>query len=156
MNSIFLFIETILMTWIFLILPSVVRWHIFWCYTDIWVNFKESKDNFLLYLVKLKVAFKNTIFWCWIWALIHTNHFFNLELIEFKAYSAPKYLSIRFSNVRRFFQKISIIYNLGQNCWGKIENQFFSEKNLSSQINVVHKVLGFWQQNLARFNIEPG
>ena len=50
------------------------------------------------------------------------------------------------------------IYNLGQNCWDKIENLLFSEKkpSLSPQINVVGNVLGFWQQNLARFNIGIG
>ena len=30
------------------------------------------------------------------------------------------------------------------------------KKRFSSQINVVSKVLGFWQQNLARFNIDIG
>ena len=32
----------------------------------------------------------------------------------------------------------------------------FSEKTLSRQINVVWEVLGFWKQNLARFNIDLG
>ena len=76
----------------------------------------------------MKVAFKNTISWCWIWALIHANHFYNLELIEFKAYSTPTSISIPLSNLGWFFQKISITYNLGQNCWDKIENLFSSEK----------------------------
>ena len=30
------------------------------------------------------------------------------------------------------------------------------KKTLSPQINVVRKVLGFWQQNLARFKIDIG
>ena len=102
----------------------------------------------------MKVAFKNTIFWCWIWALIHANHFYNLELIEFKAYSTPTCISIPLSNLGWFFQKISITYNLGQNCWDKIENLFFSEKTSFHQSNVVGKVLDFWQQNFARFNID--
>ena len=55
-----------------------------------------------------------------------------------------------------FFKKILITYNLGQNYWDKIEHLFFSEKPLFSQINVVRKVLGFWQQNLARFSIYIG
>ena len=87
---------------------------------------KKIKTIFVFYLVKLKVAFKNTIFW--IWALIHTNHFYNFNLIGFKACSAPTCISIPFSNLRRFFQKISLSYNLGQNCRDKIENIFFSEK----------------------------
>ena len=102
----------------------------------------------------MKVAFKNTIFWCWIWALIHANHFYNLELIEFKAYIAPTCISIPLSNLGWFFQKKSITYNLGQNCWDKIENLFFSEKTSFHQSNVVGKVLDFWQQNFARFNID--
>ena len=76
----------------------------------------------------MKVAFQNTIFWCWIWALIHGNHFYNSELIEFKTYSTPACISIPLSNLRWFFQKISITCNLVQNCWDKIENLFFSEK----------------------------
>ena len=51
----------------------------------------------MFYLVKLKVTFRNTIFWCWIWPLIHTNYFYNLELIEIKAYSAPTCISINFN-----------------------------------------------------------
>ena len=102
----------------------------------------------------MKAAFKNTISWCWIWALIHANNFYHLELIEFKAYRTPTCISIPLSNFGWFFKKISITYNLGQTCWDKIENLFSSEKiPLPPQINVVGKVLGFWQQNLARFNI---
>ena len=71
----------------------------------------------------MKVAFKNTIFWCWIWALIHANHFYNLELIEFKAYIAPTCISIPLSHLGSFFQKKSITFNLGQNCSDKIENR---------------------------------
>ena len=59
----------------------------------------------MFYLVKLKVAFKDTMFWSWIWALIHKQF------------------------GRRGFQKILTTYNLGQNCWGQIENLFFSEKS---------------------------
>ena len=76
----------------------------------------------------MKVVFKNTISWCWIWALVHANHFYNLELIEFKAYSTPTCISIPLSNLGWFFKKISITYNLGQNCWDEIENLFSSEK----------------------------
>ena len=76
----------------------------------------------------MTVAFKNTIFWYWIWILIHANHFYNLELIEFKAYIAPTWISIPLSNLGWFFQKESITYNLGQNCWDKIEKPFSREK----------------------------
>ena len=74
------------------------------------------------------VVFKNIIFWCGICALIHANHFYNLEMIEFNAYIAPKRFLIPLSNLVWFFHKISITYNLGQNCWDKIENLFFREK----------------------------
>ena len=77
----------------------------------------------------MKVAFKNTISWCWIWALIHANHFCNLELIEFKAYSTPTCISIPLSDLGWFFKKISVTYNLGQNSWDKISNLFSSEKS---------------------------
>ena len=59
----------------------------------------------MFYLVKLKVTFRNTIFWCWIWPLIHTNHFYNLELIEIKAYSAPICISITIQQFGAFFSK---------------------------------------------------
>ena len=78
----------------------------------------------------MKGAFKCTIFWFWIWALIHANYFYDLEFIEFKAYGSPTCISIPLSNMGWFFQKISITYNLGQNWRGKIENLFSSEKNL--------------------------
>ena len=83
----------------------------------------------MFHLVKLKVAFTNTIYWCRIWLLIHANPFYNLELTEFKAYNIPKCISIPFNNLRRFFQKISITWNLEQKCWDKIEDLFFIEKN---------------------------
>ena len=102
----------------------------------------------------MKVVFQNTIFWCSIWALNHANHFYNLTLIRFKAYSTPTCISILLSNFGWFFQKIPITYNLVQNCWDKIENPFFNEKHLFCQIKFVGKFLGFWQQNLARFNID--
>ena len=86
---------------------------------------------FFFFFVKLKVAFKKTKFWWWIWALNNTNQFHNLELIEFKAWSAPKCISIPLSNLGMFFQKMSITYNLGQNCCDKIKNLFFSGKTLS-------------------------
>ena len=59
----------------------------------------------MFYLVKLKVNFRNTIFWCWIWPLIHTNHFYNLESIEIKACSAPTCISITIQQFRAFFSK---------------------------------------------------
>ena len=96
------------MTLGFLILMLNACWNNLWCYKDIWGSFKKNKDNFLFFWVKLKVAFRNTIFWSWVWALIYTNHFCNMELIECKAYSASICISIPFSNVGRFFQKISI------------------------------------------------
>ena len=100
----------------------------------------------------MKVVFKSTIFWCWIWALINENRFYNLELIEFKAYSGPTCISIPLSNLGWFFQKISLTYNLGDN----IKNLLFSEKPLSPLINVVCKVLVSWLQNLARLIIDSG
>ena len=133
---VFLFIWTILMTLILLILMSNTSWNNFWCYKDIWVSFKENKDNFCGFLLKWKVTFKNIIFWCWVWALIQTNHFYNLELIELKAYSPATCISIPFSSLGPFFRKISITYNLGQNC-------FSLKKLLSPQINVVLKGLAF-------------
>ena len=79
------------------------------------------------------VVFKNIIFWCGICALIHANHFYNLEMIEFNAYITPTRFLIPLSNLVWFFHKISITYNLGQNCWDKIENLFFREKTPLSQ-----------------------
>ena len=114
----------------FLIFMSNIYWNKFCRYTDIWVGFLESKDNFSCFIwQQLKVAFKSTIFWCWIWALIDANHFYNLELIQFKSYSTPTCISIPLSNLGWLFQKISITYNLGQNCWDKIENLCSSEKS---------------------------
>ena len=74
------------------------------------------------------MVFKYIIFWCWTWTLIHVNHFYNLELTEFKAHSTPTCILIPLSNLGWFFQKISITDNLGQTCWDKTENLFFSEK----------------------------
>ena len=104
----------------------------------------------------MKVAFKNTIFWCWIWALIHTNYFYNLELVEFKACSAPTCISIPVSNFGWFFQKISITFNLGQTVETKQKFYFSVKKFISPQINAVCKVLRFWQQNFPRFNVDIG
>ena len=104
----------------------------------------------------MKVAFQNTIFWCWIWALIQANLFYYLELIEFKAYSTPTCISIPLSNLGWFFQKISMTYNHGQNCFSVKKLLSPLKKLLSPQVNVVGKVIGFWQQNLARFNIDIG
>ena len=42
----YLFFETILMIWTFISLISNTYWNKFWCYSDIWVGFKESKQNF--------------------------------------------------------------------------------------------------------------
>ena len=101
----------------------------------------------------MKVAFKNTIFWCSIWALIHSNHLYNLDLIWFKAYSTPTCISIPLSNLGCFFQKISITYDLGQNCWDKRENAFFSAKTALPPNQCCWKFLSFWQQSMGRFNI---
>ena len=73
----------------------------------------------------MKTAFKNTIFWFGIRVLIHANHFFYFEVIEFEAYSTPTCISVPLSNLGWFFRKISITYNLGKNCWDKLENLFF-------------------------------
>ena len=145
------------MTWTFFNLISNAYWNKFWCYTGICVGFKESKGKLSCFILQnLKITFKNSIFWCWIWAIIHPNHLYNLELIEFQAYSTPTRISMLLSNLRWFFQKISITYHLGQNCWDKIENLFSVKKTLFCIINVVGKVWGFWQQNLVRFNIDIG
>ena len=77
-----------------------------------------------------------------------------MELIEFKAYSTPTCFSIPLRNFGRFFQKMSITWNLGQNCWDEIDNLFSIEKILSPQNTVVGKVLDFWPRHLARFNID--
>ena len=109
----------------------------------------------MYYFLKLKVPFKNTVYRCWIWALIYTNDFYNLDLIEFKGYNEPTCILIPFTNLGGIFQKISITYNLGQNCWDEMKNLFFSEKTLlNPQINVVWEVLSSWQQNFTRFNID--
>ena len=50
-------------------------------------------------------------------------------MIEFKTYSAPTSISIPFSNLGWFIQKIIITYSLAQNCWVKIEDLFFREKS---------------------------
>ena len=71
-------------------------------------NIRSLRQLFVFYLVKLKIPFRNTILWCWIWPLIHKNHIYNLEMIKFKACSAPTCISIPFSNLQRFSQKISI------------------------------------------------
>ena len=153
----YLFIEAILMTWIFFNLISNAYWNKFWCYTGICVGFKESKGNLSCFILQnSKITFKNSIFWWWIWAIIYPNHLYNLELIEFEAYSTPTRISMLLSNFRWFFQKISITYNLRQNCWDKRENLFSVKKTLFCQINVVGKVWGFWQQKLVRFNIDIG
>ena len=78
----------------------------------------------MFYLVKIK----GSLWKYHILMLIHANQFYNLELIEFKAYTAPTCISIPLNNLGWFFEKISITYNLGQNCWDKIENLFFREK----------------------------
>ena len=127
---VFLFVESILLTRIFLILMSIA-W--FFC----------------VFLVKSKVAFKNTIFWCWIWALIYTNHFYNLDLVEFKLYSAPTYISILFSNLGLISQKVSTAYNLGQNCWDKIKKLFFCKKSpLSPKSMLFAKLQAFNNKTL--------
>ena len=138
----------------FLIFMSNIYWNKFCRYTDIWVGFLESRDNFSCFIwQQLKVAFKSTIFWCWIWALIDANHFYNLELIQFKSYSTPTFISIPLSNLGWFFQKISITYNLGQNCWEKIENVCSSKKNLYPPLSHFRNLLDiqlFSQQVLSR------
>ena len=53
--------------------------------------------------------------------------------------SAPTCISIPLNNLEWFFKNISITWNLGQNCWDKTENLFYSEKPLSPEINVVWK-----------------
>ena len=47
-------------------------------------------------------------------------------------------------------------YNLGQNCWEKIKICFSVKPPFSPEINVVSEVFSFWQQDLARFNIDIG
>ena len=92
-------------------------------------DFQRNKNQFLVfYLVKLNVARRSTISWCWIRTLIHINQFYNLELTEFRAKSAPTCISIPLSNLERFFKEIPIIYNLENNSWDKTENLFLSEK----------------------------
>ena len=86
--------------------------------------------------------------------MIHINHFYNLELIEFKAYNAPACISIPFSNLGWFIQKI-ITYNLGQNCWDKIENLFFSEKTpLPPPNQCCSQSFSLLAKNLVRFNVD--
>ena len=77
----------------------------------------------------MKVAFKSAILWCWIWASIHANHFYNLKLIEFKSYSAPTCIWITLSNLGWFFQK---------------------------NINNLRSWTKLLRQNLARFNVDTG
>ena len=82
----------------------------------------------MFYLLKLKVAFKNAIFWCEIWAVIYANHFHNLELNEFKTYSPPACTSMTFSNLEWFFQKNKNNLKPWKKLFSQIENLFFSEK----------------------------
>ena len=79
-------------------------------------------------MVKFRVVFKNTIFWCWMWVMICSNHSYILEPLEFKVHSTPTCISISFSNIGCYFQKMSITYNLGQNSKSKMENLFFCVK----------------------------
>ena len=80
--------------------------------------------------------------------LIHKNHFYNLELIEFWACSSPTCILISISNFGCYFQKAAITYNLGQNRWDKIKNLFLTKKKkkISSLINVACKAWGFCQE----------
>ena len=105
---------------------------------------------FIFYLAKFKATFIITMFRCWVWALIRINHFYILQLTRFKWWSASKCISIPLSNLVLYFQKISISYNLGQNCWGKIEN-YFMNKNTPLLPNQC--VLDYLQQNLVKFKI---
>ena len=66
---------------------------------------------------------------------------------------------MHFNTIEQFgmvFSKNINNYNLAQTCWDKIENLFSSEKSPLPQTNVVGKVLGSWQQNLATFNNDIG
>lgn len=100
----------------------------------------KSKDTFCVRLVKLKITFRNTIFWSWIWVLINTNPFYKLELIELMLFS---------KNINS--------YNLGRNSWDKIENlKKIQQKTPLFQIYVVPEVSSLWQQNVSRFNIDKG
>ena len=71
-------------------------------------------------LVKFNVSFKNTTF-------LMLNMSIN-SLIKLKVYSARRCISVAFTSLEWYFRKIPITYNLGQNCWDKIENLSLSKK----------------------------
>ena len=111
---VFLFMQTVLMSWISLNLMSNAwnKWNNFWCHTDAWVNFKESKDSFLCILFdKIEQNLENYHF---LVLSMTINSYKFYTLIEFKTCSAPTCISIPFSNLGHVFQKILITYNLGK------------------------------------------
>ena len=137
----------------FLILLSIARWYIFWCHTDTWFSFKENEDNLSFCLVKLKLAFKNTIFWCWIRALIDTSHFVICHWLNVKHTVHQNIFQYHSAIWDGFFKKYPKPTILDKTVETKWKIYFSVKKPLFSQNNVVCKVLGFWQQKLDIFNI---
>ena len=116
---------------------------------------KNKYNYFAFYLVKFKVALKNTIFaifWYWIWVWIYTNYFDNLELSEFK-WSLHKHAFPYHSAFWGYhFQKV-ITYIPGPKGSDKKENYFSAKKFPLHTNKCCFLNLGFWQQSLATFKI---
>ena len=81
---------------------------------------KKIKIIFCVLLGKIEGNFK-----CWIWVLIYINHFYNLDLVEFKFYNAPTSTPMPLINLEHFFQKISTTYKL----FGENKKFIFNQKN---------------------------
>ena len=78
----------------------------------------------MFYLVKLKVAFINTIFWCWNWALIDKSYFDNWNWLNLK-YAVHQHAFQNHSAIcSPFFQKKSRTYSLMR----QNRKFFFNEK----------------------------
>ena len=98
--------------------------------------YRYLRQFFVFYLVKLKVTFRNTIFWCWIWGLIHTNHFYNFQLIELK--TNIQCTNMHFNNIQDFGAFFSNnIYNLQP--WSKLVETKF-ENPVSSRNRFVFQI----------------
>ena len=132
LQSLRLFVETILMTWTFLILMQKICWNNFWRYSHIWGSLKTIKPLFCLLFGKTHGNLQKYHILMMNRALMPTNHFYTLEFIEFKWYSRSKCIPIPLNNLVWYFQKIPITYNFEQNCWDKIENLFLSKKTPST------------------------
>ena len=104
----------------------------------------------MLYLVKLKVAFTNTIFWCWISGLIHANYFYDFQLIEIKTniQSTNMYFNT-IQDFRAFFSNNIYKFCL-KTCWDKIWKSSKFKKSLRFPNS------NFWCLPPSSINVESG